>query len=376
MLALLGLTIAGAGIMKSESAISKQKEQIQADSLAQAQLASAKAQQNASANVNWATNQTMQANAYQRAYNSVSQSFANQEFWAGYITWKVAVRLAEEKKRKDELAMLIKAKLFSPPQIIRRVPQAYLVALNTTVTITYIDTQGNSNYSLGTIANYNGQQVLVTHDHISDSANPPDTCNSLNSIQSNYTWMHIHGALDDVIINTADLNVLCRGLQTGVTFLSLKSGGNFNVTPMEAQINFNYNPTIGDRIYYSYIPSRNDQWWLLSNQDLQLPLNLANPFVVPLQQFSEVDIKEEMITRGISGREIIIEYGSAGQGDSGGGLFNTDGELVGVFQSVVNKREYKTTGVFWDDVRNIGFNVFPWSHPEPSAMDIRYHIIP
>jgi hypothetical protein len=109
MLAMLGLTMAGAGVMKSQSAQKKQQELAQANAVAQAQLATAKADQAQTASANWEHNQAMQASATQKVYTQVQQSQANIDFWASYTAWKIKVAEAEEKRRQAELEARIKA---------------------------------------------------------------------------------------------------------------------------------------------------------------------------------------------------------------------------------------------------------------------------
>jgi hypothetical protein len=99
MLAMLGLTMAGAGVMKSQSAQKKQQELAQANAVAQAQLVTAKADQAQTASVNWAENQAMQASAKQSVVTQVSQSQANKDFWVAYADWQRKAILAEQKRK-------------------------------------------------------------------------------------------------------------------------------------------------------------------------------------------------------------------------------------------------------------------------------------
>ncbi len=109
MIAMLGLTMAGAGVMKSESARKKQDELAKQDAIAQANLVAILAEQKDSAEDNWAENQAMRAEAKQQVYTKVTQSQANKDFWASYTAWKIKVAEAEEKRRQAELEARIKA---------------------------------------------------------------------------------------------------------------------------------------------------------------------------------------------------------------------------------------------------------------------------
>jgi len=109
MIAMMGLTMAGAGLMKSESARKKQDELAKADALATATLATALAEQKESAQENWAENQAIRAEAKQQVYTKVTQSQANIDFWSSYTAWKIKVAEAEEKRRKAELEARIQA---------------------------------------------------------------------------------------------------------------------------------------------------------------------------------------------------------------------------------------------------------------------------
>jgi len=106
---MLGLTMAGAGVMKSESARKKQDELAKAEAVAQANLITALAEQKESAEDNWAENQEMCAEAKQQVYTKVTQSQANIDFWASYTAWKIKVAEAEEKRRQAELEARIQA---------------------------------------------------------------------------------------------------------------------------------------------------------------------------------------------------------------------------------------------------------------------------
>lgn len=102
MLAMLGLTMAGAGVMKSESARKKQEGLAKADALAEITLATALAEQKDSAEENWAENQTLQANAQQAVMTEVTQSDANRQFWADYAIWEQKVAEAEAKRQAEQ----------------------------------------------------------------------------------------------------------------------------------------------------------------------------------------------------------------------------------------------------------------------------------
>jgi hypothetical protein len=104
MLAMLGLTMAGAGVMKSQSAQKKQQELAQANAVAQAQLATAKADQAQTAGANWAENQAMQASAKQTVVTQVTQSQANKDFWVAYNNWFRQAQIANQ-------IQILKAKL-------------------------------------------------------------------------------------------------------------------------------------------------------------------------------------------------------------------------------------------------------------------------
>ncbi len=104
MLAMLGLTIAGAGIMKSESAIAKQKEQEAKKAEELANLQAQQSVQKADASANWEENLAMQAEANLDVVVGVKQSQANKNYWAAYALWKAQVALVEAKKRTQALA--------------------------------------------------------------------------------------------------------------------------------------------------------------------------------------------------------------------------------------------------------------------------------
>jgi len=342
MLAVLGMTMAGAGVMKSQTAISKQKEQIQADSLAQAQLASAKAQQNVTASTNWAQNQAMQANAYQQVVNQVTQSEANQIHVENFNNWQRDV----QQKRIEEIMAII---------------------LSTTVSITAFDKDGKPNRGLGTIANNNGQQVLVTHDHF-DITHPiqRNTCTSLASLQSDFPWIYIEGSNGGKLFDSHDLDIYCPSI--GVIFLSLKNGGDFDVTQAEATIAFNYFPTENETVHYAYLPGWNKNYdvgnsWDLSQFGISPGINDG-----VFQPFLPVDVKTQPVSS-INGLNIIVEYAKAGPGDSGGGLFNENGELIGVFQTELTRQNFE------DNIANIGYYLNRPVHPEPSAMDNQFNVI-
>jgi len=102
MLAMLGLTMAGAGVMKSESARKKQDELAKQDAIAQANLVAVLAEQKDSAEENWAENQVMQENAQQSVMTEVTQSEANRQFWADYAIWEQKVAEAEAKRQAEQ----------------------------------------------------------------------------------------------------------------------------------------------------------------------------------------------------------------------------------------------------------------------------------
>jgi len=347
MLAVLGMTMAGAGVMKSQTAIAKQKEQIQADSLAQSQLASAKAQQNATASANWAKNQTMQANAYQQVVGQVVQSEANKSFFDDFINW-----YNEQIDRTRRLLYILQ---------------------NTSVTINLIRPNGRASLSLGTIANYNGQQVIVTHDHFSD---PPNRHSSLDYIQKNYSRVYIEGSYGNTLISPYDLDVEYRN--NGVIFLSLKNGQPFNVTPIAAEIAFNYRPPSDETCYFNYV-----EGW---NRDKTQPIDIFN-YSIGVASFnsssftnlintSQVNIIPHSILQ-IDGSTMgaipdnpngltTILGGGAGRGDSGTGLFNQNGQLIGVFQT----RDPRNNS-FGEQLPNMAYN-YSWFGQTPSESDPVY----
>jgi len=102
---MLGLTIAGAGIMKSESAITKQKEQEAKKSQELANLQAQQSAQKADATANWEENLAMQAEAKQIVMTQVTQSQANKEFWSAYAVWKEKVTLAGAKRQAQALLL-------------------------------------------------------------------------------------------------------------------------------------------------------------------------------------------------------------------------------------------------------------------------------
>ncbi len=307
MLAMLGLTMAGAGVMKSQSAQKKQHELAQANAIAQAQLATAKAEQAQTARANWEQNQAMQANANKKVYTKVQQSQANIDFWAAFAEWQ--------------------------QRGLERIRNLLYILQNTRVTFTLIDANGVPNYSLGTIANYNGRQVLVTHDHF-DKANPNQQ-NSLAFIQQNFPLVHIQGSLNGTFINTADLLVEYRN--PGVIFLSLANGNDFGVTPIAAEIAFNYRPSPDEICFYSYLPGFNSNDNVNASviyPTLQLNQSITQYTVADYNAFLLHSGATIPLPSGLNNPNgFVINYANGGQGDSGTGLFNSRGELIGVFQT-------------------------------------------
>jgi len=98
MLAMLGLTMAGAGLMKSESAIAKQKEQEAKKSQELANLQAQQSAQKADATANWEENLAMQADAELDVVVGVKQSQANKNYWAAYAIWLAEVAKANARK--------------------------------------------------------------------------------------------------------------------------------------------------------------------------------------------------------------------------------------------------------------------------------------
>jgi len=87
MLAIMGLTLAGAGMMKTQTAVAKQNEQATQQAQALAQLQAQQSAQKQTAQANWAENQAMQASAKQAVVTQVTQSQANIEFMDSHNRW-------------------------------------------------------------------------------------------------------------------------------------------------------------------------------------------------------------------------------------------------------------------------------------------------
>jgi len=105
MLAIMGLTLAGAGMMKTQTAVAKQNEQATQQAQALAQLQAQQSAQKQTAQANWAENQAMQASAKQAVVTQVTQSQANKDFWSAYAEWqKQVVRRLEAIKQAQQLA--------------------------------------------------------------------------------------------------------------------------------------------------------------------------------------------------------------------------------------------------------------------------------
>jgi hypothetical protein len=104
MLAMLGLTITGAGVMKSQTAIAKQNALNAQKAQDLAKLQAQQDAQKADASANWEQNLAMQAEAGQDVVVGVKQSQANKNYWAAFAIWKAQVALVEAKKRAQELA--------------------------------------------------------------------------------------------------------------------------------------------------------------------------------------------------------------------------------------------------------------------------------
>ncbi|MCL4252601.1 MAG: hypothetical protein KJ043_02345 [Anaerolineae bacterium] len=250
MLAMLGLTMAGAGVMKSQSAQKKQHELAQANAVAQAQLATAKAEQAQTASANWEQNQTMQANATKKVYTKVQQSQANIDFWASYVAWQVRVLESERKRQIEAINAKIQAlyynlglaqsssanlsNFFDPiyeaihqflmflyhpysEQIMNSSvtiglvqprsqnqncpsPQAVLYAVNNNLDTFVVDGQ-----SIGTAVNGG----ILTHDHFySNLYNFPPNTQSTLSFMQNYCWLFIEGNGGNIqILDTQHITV-------------------------------------------------------------------------------------------------------------------------------------------------------------------------
>ncbi len=87
MLAMMGLTLAGAGMMKTQTVVAKQNEQATQQAQALAQLQAQQSAQKQVAQANWADNQAMQASAKQAVVTKVTQSQANIEFMDSHNRW-------------------------------------------------------------------------------------------------------------------------------------------------------------------------------------------------------------------------------------------------------------------------------------------------
>jgi hypothetical protein len=323
MMAMLGVGMAGLGLMKSQTAVAKQKAQIQADASAQAQLASAMAHQSATASTNWATNQAMQASAYQRVVEQVVQSEVNKDYQTAFANFQ-----SQERQRIQRIIDLV---------------------LQTTVTINLIPKTGliqgfirRSNLSLGTIANYNGQEVIVTHDHFDD--NNRNGRASLTYIQANYSHIHLAGALGIVTLDTNDLGAIYNPVN-GIMMLHLLNGNSFNVTPTVATIATNYFPDANENCYYSYVPGWN-------RDDAISSYNTTSNSIIDFVPYPALYVDIVRMTTMSSYHLSPTWGGEAGKGDSGTGLFNSNGELIGVFQT----RDARNL-TFGDRVGNIGYNL-------------------
>jgi len=105
MIAMLGLTMAGAGMMKSQTAIAKKNAQQVQKAQALADLQVQQTAQAQTAQANWAENQAMQASAKQTVMTQVTQSQANKDFWSAYAVWQQQVaRRLEAIRQAQQLA--------------------------------------------------------------------------------------------------------------------------------------------------------------------------------------------------------------------------------------------------------------------------------
>lgn len=347
-LATLGIITAGAGaISMTATALAKKREQDEAKSAQTATLQKQQSAQAQNAGANWAENQAMQANAKQSVVTQVTQSQANKDFWASFSEWQ--------------------------QRELERIRNLLYILQNTRVTFTLIDANGVPNYSLGTIANYNGRQVLVTHDHFNKSN--PNQRNSLAFIQQNFPFVHIQGSLNGTFIKTSDLQVEYRN--PGVIFLSLANGNDFGVTPIAAEIAFNYRPPSDEICFYSYLPGFNSNDNV--NTSITYPTLQLNQSIT---QYTVADYNAFLLHSGTmiplpagfnNPNGFIITYAEAGQGDSGTGLFNSSGQLMGVFQT-----SQAQNGTLGDRLRNFFYNWLGNEHQQstdPAVSDNMFNII-
>jgi len=102
---MMGLTLAGAGMMKTQTAVAKQNEQATQQAQALAQLQAQQSAQAQTAQANWAENQAMQASAKQAVVTQVTQSQANKDFWSAYAVWQQQVaRRLEAIRQAQQIA--------------------------------------------------------------------------------------------------------------------------------------------------------------------------------------------------------------------------------------------------------------------------------
>ena len=98
MLAMLGVGVAGMGMMKSQTAIAKKQDQHAQQTQALDELKTLQSAQKAEANANWMQNQTMQTQAKQVVFTPVTESQAYIEFKSNWVSWA----------RKAEIARMLR----------------------------------------------------------------------------------------------------------------------------------------------------------------------------------------------------------------------------------------------------------------------------
>lgn len=219
---------------------------------------------------------------------------------------------------------------------------------NTTVTITTFNPYPDvtTNVGLGVVANLNGQQVIITSDH--SNVEMADQCQSLPFLQSNFPWIYLDGISNGTLIHARDLVQTCIP-ESGVIILSRRDGQPFNVTPMEAPINFDNNSSINQLIYYPYIPGNNRD--AFQNVDLIVEgLTVRVPYQ-PYQalQFSSGYIGELINDNPLRNPNstIRVNYGNGSPGDSGAPGFTNAGVAYVLEQ----------TDVYVGDLMSIMFNL-------------------
>lgn len=157
---------------------------------------------------------------------------------------------------------------------------------------------------------------------------PDDKCNSETFIKSSL-YIYLEGLTGNLEISTHELEFKCTP-NRGINFIKRKNGLGFNITPISAHIRFDSHHAVGDYVYYPHIPG-NNRYVTQFREDREYSPETGEYYIrYPYQPYSEI-----AITGSNTGSGYYIEDGQASQGDSGAGLFNSAGELIGVFRQQI-----------------------------------------